>query len=95
MTKDKKIEIQNNIIHRLEEEKKSLLEQNKNLKKMVDDNKRINEEAIKCIEHYNKALSSINELKKAYLQAIEDISIYKKEYSKQMDTLLKTVKKNI
>lgn len=94
MNKDRKIEIQDKIIHRLEEENKSLLEQNKNLKKMVDDNQKIIEEAERCIKTHNEALSSIAKLKERYLQAIADISIYKKEYSKEMKGLLKTVKKN-
>ncbi len=95
MTKDRKIEIQEKIIHRLEEEKLSLLEQNKSLKKTVDDNQKIIEEAERCIKMQNEALSSIEKLKEIYLKAIADISTYKKEYTKEMKGLLKTVKKNI
>ena len=87
MTKDKKIEMQQKIIHQLEEE-------NIQLKKMVNDNKRIIEEAERCIDVYNQSLASIEKLKEKYLQAIEDISKYKKEYTKEINRLLKTVKKN-
>lgn len=95
MNKDRKIEIQDKIIHRLEEENKSLLEQNNMLKKQVDDNKRIIEKAEKCIKTYNDSLLEIKKMKEAYLQATEDISKYKREYTKEMKGLLKTVKKNI
>ena len=94
MNKDRKIEIQDKIIHRLEEENKSLLEQNKNLKKMVDDNQKIIAEAEKCIKTHNEALSSIVKLKERYLQAIADISEYKKNYTKEVKGLIKTIKKN-
>lgn len=94
MNKDRKIEIQDKIIHRLEEENKSLLEQNKNLKKMVDDNQKIIEEAEKCIKTHNEALSSITKLKERYLQSIADISEYKKNYTKEVKGLIKTIKKN-
>lgn len=94
MTKDRKIEIQERIIHRLEEEKQSLLEKNAELTKQVNDNKQIIEEAEKCIETYNKMIASVNTLKETYLQAVEDISKYKKAYTKEVNGLLKTVKKN-
>ena len=95
MNKDKKIEMQEKIIHRLEKENESLLEQNKELQNTVNENQRIIEEAEKCIELCNKELSSIATLKETYLKAIEDISKYKKELKKEMNGLLKTVKKNI
>ena len=47
------------------------------------------------IEIHNEALYSIVKLKETYLKAIADISIYKKEYTKEMKGLLKTIKKNI
>ena len=62
MNKDRKIEKQTKIIHRLEEENKSLLEQNKSLKKMLDDNQKIIEEAERCIETHNEALSSMQDI---------------------------------
>jgi hypothetical protein len=95
MTKDRKIELQEKIIHRLEEEKKSLLEENKELKKRVNDNQKIIEAANKYQSEHEKMMAELVNLKKAYLKAIEDISIYKKEYTKEMKGLLKTVKKNI
>jgi hypothetical protein len=95
MTKDRKIEIQEKIIHRLEEEKKSLLEENKELKKKVNDNQKIIEAANKYQSEHEKMMAELVNLKKAYLKAIEDISIHKKEYTKEMKGLLKTVKKNI
>lgn len=94
MTKDRKIEIQERIIHRLEEEKLSLLKQNAELIKQVNDNEQIIEEAEKCIKTYNDMIASINTLKETYLQAVEDISKYKKAYTKEINGLLKTVKKN-
>lgn len=95
MAKDRKIELQEKIIHRLEEEKKSLLEENKELKKRVNDNQKIIEAANKYQSEHEKMMAELVNLKKAYLKAIEDISIYKKEYTKEMKGLLKTVKKNI
>ena len=95
MNKDKKIELQEKIIHRLEKENESLLAQNKELQNMVNENQRIIEEAERCIEKYNEALSSIATLKETYLKSIEDISKYKKDLKKEMNGLLKTVKKNI
>lgn len=95
MNKDRKIEIQEQIIHRLEKEKESLLNQNNELRTMVNDNQQIIKEANRCIEKYNEALSSIAKLKETYLKSIEDISQYKKDLKKEMNSLLKTVKKNI
>ena len=94
MNTSKKIEMQEKIIHRLQEENKSLLERNLELEKKVDENQKIIEEANKCREKYYKLIASLNDAKETYLQAVEDIYTYKKNYRKEMEGLLRTVKKN-
>lgn len=94
MTKDKKIDLQNNIIHRLQEENVSLLKQIEELKKQVNDNQKLIDAADTYREEHEKCVSSLNEAKIKYLKAAKDMIEQKKKYKKDMDNLLKTIKKN-
>ena len=94
MNKDKKIATQERIIHQLQEENKSLLERNVELEKMVNDNKEIIKLASIYRDKHESGMAEIRKVKEKYLQATEDIIIYKKKCKKEMERLIKTVKKN-
>lgn len=94
MTKDRKIELQAKIIHELQEDNASLTERIKELEKIVNDNKKIIDAATTYSEKQEKCIASLNEAKEKYLQAIKDITEQKKKYKRDMEALLKTIKKN-
>ena len=94
MNKDKKIEIQRKIILDLQQENSSLSERIKELEKIVDDNNQIIESAKTYHEEHLKCLTSLNEAREKYLQATQVIVEQKKKYKKEMENLLKTVRKN-
>lgn len=94
MTKDKKIELQAKIIHELQEENMSLIERIKELEKIVDDNK-VNADAVNTYhEEQEKCIASLKEAKDGYLQATKNLIEQKKKYKKDMEHLLKTIRKN-
>ena len=95
MNKDKKIAMQERIIHQLQEEVKSLLERNTELEKQVNENEEIIKLANSYRDEHEKKMAEIRKVKEKYLQATEDIITYKKNYKNEMESLLKTIKKNI
>ena len=95
MNKDKKIAMQERISHQLQEEVKSLLKRNTELEKQVNENKEIIKLANSYRDEHEKEMTEIRKVKEKYLQATEDIITYKKNYKKEMNGLLKIVKKNI
>lgn len=95
MNKDKKIATQEKIIHKLQEEVKSLLERNTELEKQVNENEEIIKSANSYRDVHEKEMTEIRKVKEKYLQATEDIITYKKNYKNEMESLLKTIKKNI
>lgn len=95
MNKDKKIATQEKIIHQLQEEVKSLLERNTELEKQVNENEEIIKSANSYRDVHEKEMTEIRKVKEKYLQATEDIITYKKNYKNEMESLLKTIKKNI
>ena len=95
MIKDRKIELQAKIIHELQEDNASLTARIKELEKIVNDDQKIIEAAMVYRDEHEKCVASLNEAKDRYLQAIQDIADYKKKYKHDMETLLKTIKKNI
>lgn len=95
MTKDRKIELQAKIIHELQEDNASLTARIKELEKIVNDNKQIINAATVYREEHEKCINSLNKAKEEYLQAAHDMAEQKKKYKNDMETLLKTIKKNI
>ena len=95
MNKDKKIAMQEKIIRQLQEEVKSLLERNTELEKQANENEKIIKLANSYRDEHEKEMAEIRKVKEKYLQATQDIITYKKNYKKEMESLLKTVKKNI
>ena len=94
MNNDKKIELQNKIIRNLQQENSSLSERIKELEKIVDDNNQIIESAKTYHEEHLKCLTSLNEAREKYLQATQVVNEQKKKYKKEMENLLKTIRKN-
>lgn len=95
MNKDKKIKIQEKIIHQLKEENSSLSGQINELRKIVDDNKEILESASMYCDEHKKCIVSLIEAKEKYVQATKNIIKQQMEYKREIDSLLKTIKKNI
>lgn len=96
MIKDRrKIELQTKIIHELQEDNSSLMARIKELEKIVNDNQKIIDATIAYRDEHDKCMASLNEAKAKYLQATKDMTEQKKKYKHDMETLLKTIKKNI
>lgn len=95
MNKDKKIELQTRIIHELQEENTSLIARIKELEKIVNDNQKIIDATTTYREEQEKCILALNDARQKYLQAAKDMMEQKKNYTKDMKDLLKTIKKNI
>lgn len=95
MNKDKKIELQNKVIHDLRAENESLSTRVKELEGIVSDNEEIIATCKKYKDEHEKFIEEITIAKERYTKAFKDLMAYKSKYQKEMDSLLKTVKKNI
>lgn len=94
MIKEKKIALQAKIIKDLQNEKKELLKRNNELEKIVSDNEDIIKEAKAYKDEHTKAIESLVEAREKYLQAHKAMVEQKNEYKREMENLLKTIKKN-
>lgn len=94
MTKDKKIELQDKIIHELQEENASLTTRIKELEKIVSDNERIVKAAETYKDEHVKCIASLEEAIDEYLRETRVLAEQKRRYMKTMEVLLKTIKKN-
>lgn len=95
MTKDRKIELQEKIIHDLQEDNASLMARIQDLEKIVSDNTKIINDAAMYRDEYEKCIASLTNAKEKYLKAMQDMMEQKRKYKKDMESLVKTIKKNI
>lgn len=94
MIKEKKIALQAKIIKDLQNEKKELLNRINELENIVSDNEAIIKDAKTYRDEHTKTIESLIEAREKYLQAHKAMVEQKNEYKKEMDNLLKTIKKN-
>lgn len=95
MTKDRKIELQAKIIHELQENNATLTARIKELEKIVNDNQKIIDAADVYRDEQERCIAALNEARLKYQQAAQEMIEQKKKYKNEMETLLKTIKKNI
>jgi hypothetical protein len=95
MTKDRKIELQAKIIHKLQEDNASLTARIKELEEIVNNNQKIIDAAAVYRDEHEKCIASLNEARSEYMQAAQEMTEQKKKYKNDMEALLKTIKKNI
>lgn len=91
--RDKKINIQNKIIHTLQTENTSLKERITELERIVDDNKRIVEAADKYREEHETCIASLNEAKEKYIVEANKMRDLRKKTKKDFDEFLKVLNK--
>ena len=104
MNKDKKIAVQQQIINELTEQKDALTTKVADLEVELNfERNKINlgyekaKELIKSletqVEFYNTANAELKEAKKEYEKALKDVARLRKKYSKDIEAVIKTVKK--
>ena len=94
MNKDKKIELQSQIIYELQEENASLAERIEDLERVVNDNQKIVDAAKTYCDEQEAVLNQLKEAKEKYLQAAKEMMVQKNKYKKDMESLFKTIRKN-
>ena len=95
MNKDKKIKIQDKIIHELESENKSLTLENQRLKQIVDETKQFRNIVEKYRTEHENNINSLKKAREQYISAYKELVEYKKKYVKDMQELIKVIDKNI
>lgn len=95
MIKDKKIKLQAKIIHDLQEENESLLKRIRELEKIVSDNENIISAVETYRKEYAKCMESLDKARDRYLQAVKDMNKQNIEYKREINELIKTIRKNI
>lgn len=95
MEKNRKLELQEKIIRSLMDENTALSQKNHELENTIRENNKVIEAANQCITEYTEIISSLKELKIKYMEAIDDIKSQKNKYQKEMNGVLKTIKRNI
>ena len=104
MKLEKRIVIQQKIIESLQEEKQQLIKENKQLQDELDnyeENKLQKEENIKfleskltkCIEEYEKIISSAKEIQMKYEEKIREVQLIKKKYESEIKKLLNPLRR--
>lgn len=91
--KDKRINLQDKIIHMLQTENTSLRERIKELEQIVNDNEQIIEAADKYREEQEKCIASLNEAKEKYLVEAKKMHDLRKKTKKDFDEFCKILDK--
>ena len=92
MDKDKKINLQQNVINDLQEKNNVLTARIQELEQKVRENENIVTAANDCITKYTQIISLMERLKTEYETAIKEVSDCKKHYEKDMNHIINTIK---
>ena len=100
MDKDRKIQLQQDVIEQLSKENAELKKEIKQLKIEQDISKdsgmeTLTDELREQIDTYRNFSDEIKKVRKTYIDKTEELIKLKNEYKKKMDNLIKSIKKGI
>lgn len=92
MKLEKKLEIQQRMIARLQEEKLQLVKKNQYLQDQLDDNQA---KLRNSIQEYRSLIESVKVTQETYKKKLKQLMELKKNYTKDLKELMKTIKKGV
>lgn len=92
MRLEKKLEIQQRMIARLQEEKQQLEKENKYLQDQLDANHAKLHDSIK---EYQSLIESVKVTQETYKRKLKQLMDLKRNYTKDLKELMKTIKKGV
>lgn len=92
MRLEKKLEIQQRMIARLQEEKQQLEKENKYLQKQWDVNHAKLQDSVK---EYQSLIKSVKVTQETYKRKLKQLMELKRNYTKDLKELMKTIKKGV